>query len=434
MLAPGSRRIDHYCRRAAPNREPLPVTLYTVLWLRGLRRARDLLRKRGILHAERRVLSREGFRCLQKLTGGRERRCWRSSGRSSSRPDPDTWNSNSTRRLSARMRLPARLCLRCAVTADRAVRHCRRLAPKPAEPPAKLRRRRVRSGSDRHRCTRRAGQLPAPGPPPISQNSAEAPTIAPSALNSSGISALEKLIVIRAQRDRLPWRSGGVSLQRGHDHRADRRPAPAQRGGQQHRPGGVRERVGREDAGSWHAAGQHLPFAQVLRDQRMAIAAPPPPPPANTPSTRPDRPRPKPRSWPSTGYVPARGEQPVHRQQPARPGVRRSQARAGTASAQPGASFGTRRAHSSAPSGRHHGVGGAKAARSISAPASTGPITLASAGARPSQLNPTRLSAVGSVAYGGWRAGSRSGRRWHRRRPASRPRNIAGKVRSSAPR
>ena len=57
---------------------------------------------------------------------------------------------------------------------------------------------------------RLAGTLPAPTAAPITQNRVEAPTAAPSAPNSSGINALDRLIVIERSAIASPCRSGGV--------------------------------------------------------------------------------------------------------------------------------------------------------------------------------------------------------------------------------
>ena len=58
---------------------------------------------------------------------------------------------------------------------------------------------------------RRAGQLPAPTAALISQNSEPAPIAPPNTPNSSGIMALEALIVIERSAMASPWRCLGVS-------------------------------------------------------------------------------------------------------------------------------------------------------------------------------------------------------------------------------
>src|SRR5207245_9396061 len=57
--------------------------------------------------------------------------------------------------------------------------------------------------------SRRAGTLPAATATPISQNSEATPSAAPTAPNNSGISELEKLIVIERSAIASPWRCGG---------------------------------------------------------------------------------------------------------------------------------------------------------------------------------------------------------------------------------
>ncbi|WP_395693322.1 glutaredoxin family protein [Piscinibacter sp.] len=71
-----------------------PVTLYTApSGCEPCDDARALLRKRGIPHAERQVLSREDSDALQKLTGGREMPVLAIGGQQLKGLTPETWSS-----------------------------------------------------------------------------------------------------------------------------------------------------------------------------------------------------------------------------------------------------------------------------------------------------------------------------------------------------
>ena len=124
----------------------------------------------------------------------------------------------------------------------------------------------------RRRPMRRADRLPAPTAAAMIQNSAAAPSAAPPRPNISGITALEKLIVIERNAIASPWRSCGVIwCKRRHDHRLHR----AEREAEQHRADAHRprrparaDRPRRRRPVAQHRADQHLRLAQAVRERR----------------------------------------------------------------------------------------------------------------------------------------------------------------------
>ena len=282
---------------------------------------------------------------------------------------------------------------------------------------------------------RRAATLPAPTAAPMIQNSAAAPSAAPATPNSSGISALDRLIVIERSAIASPWRSCGViwcrvvmiigctapsaspsstaqmpiatavrhqRIDREHAGRgrASRRPAPATRAGGAPAAGidqPHRRHRDREDAE--HEADRRGAEAALVAEDRHQEGV----------------------------HVPARRQQPVDQQQAAQ--ARREQQverpLAGRRARRPPAPRrGTQRAHHRPPAAAAATPGTRRESRRrrSAMPASTGPTTFASAGARPSQLKTRlQLGRVGGAAPGaaldrdqadvGARAGQRRRRR-----------------------
>ena len=168
-----------------------------------------------------------------------------------------------------------------------------------------------------------------------------------------------------------------------------------------------------------------------MREERDRPAAPPPPRSrrrrARGRSPRPEAALVAEDRHQEAVHVPARREQPVDEQQPGEarrlqqvPGVRR---RSASASRRRAPRRGTRRAQTRLASGSSASTAKArrKPLRSISTPASTGPTTFESAGARPSQLK-MRLSSVASCAI-------RPAERWIAIRPKFAPAPVSDRRR-----
>ena len=115
-----------------------PVTLYTApSGCEPCDDARALLRKRGIPHAERQVLSREDSDALQKLTGGREMPVLAIGGQQLKGLTPDTWNSYlDLAGYPRESRLPAGYAFAAPQPLTERPAAAAAPAAKPAEPPA----------------------------------------------------------------------------------------------------------------------------------------------------------------------------------------------------------------------------------------------------------------------------------------------------------
>jgi glutaredoxin len=216
ITALGSRAVAPAADVALPAELRQAASRYPVLLYVSLNAcepcdlARQLLRQRGIPHGERQVQTSEDGDALEKLTGGRDAPTLTIGSQTLRGLSPEVWNSYlDAAGYPRESRLPPGYQFPAAAPIAERREAPRTVAQRPAAPASAVED--TAKGAAGKRPTRRASRLPAATAAPITQNSTGTPSAAPATPNSSGIVALEKLIVIERSAIASPCRSCGVN-------------------------------------------------------------------------------------------------------------------------------------------------------------------------------------------------------------------------------